>query len=78
MPEECCFFTLKMTRLRFEVFSLERLWTLDKVFVLPPLEIRFSVAVEWRRVILIKSYPPTMSRTVKKVCGGEWVVVETC
>ena len=61
-----------ITRLRFEVFSLERLWTLDKVFVLPPLEIRFSVAVEWRRVILIKSYPPTMSRTVKKVCGGGW------
>ena len=33
------------TRLRFEVFSLEKLWSLDKVFVLPPLEIGLSVAV---------------------------------
>ena len=33
------------TRLRFEVFSLERVLTLDKVFVLPPLEIGLIVAV---------------------------------
>ena len=33
------------TRLRFEVFSLERFWTSDQVFDLAPLEIGLSVAV---------------------------------
>ena len=46
------FLSQEKTRLRFGVFSLERLKMKDKVFVLPPLEIGLSVAVGEGGVIL--------------------------
>ena len=72
---------LKRTRLRFEVFNLERLWTLDKVFVLPTLEIGLSVAVGGGGVILSlrEAYILSLSLLLclEPLKSLWWVVVET-
>ena len=73
--------TRQETRQRFKVFSLERLKTLD--YILAPTSssqdrvkcdsLGGEGSPQSQRSLYIKAYPPTMPRTVLKVCGG-WVV----
>ena len=78
-------YNLNKTSLRFEVFSLERLWTLVEDSVPPSTRDRVKgggsklcVLVPWTIGSLhTKSWPPTMPRTLQKVLGGVggWVVL---